>query len=70
LALIICVTSAYSQEATLLLYDGKVVTVDPQFRVTDSITIQGKRIIGVGTLKEIKKLAGPHTRQGCVRRRP
>jgi len=62
-AFIICVTSAYSQEATLLLYDGKVVTVDAQFRVADSIAIQGDRILGVGTLKEIKRLAGPNTRR-------
>jgi predicted amidohydrolase YtcJ len=62
-AFIICVTSAYSQEATLLLYDGKVVTVDAQFRVADSIAIQGDRILGVGPLKEIKRLAGPNTRR-------
>jgi len=61
--LIICVTSAYSQEATLLLYDGKVVTVDAQFREADSIAIQGDRILGVGTLREIKRLAGPNTRR-------
>jgi predicted amidohydrolase YtcJ len=62
-ALIFCATSVYAQQATRLLYNGKVVTVDPQFHVADSIAIRDDRIIGVGTLKDIRKLAGPNTRR-------
>jgi predicted amidohydrolase YtcJ len=55
--------TAYAQEASLVLYHGKIVTVDPQFRIVDSIAIRGNRIIGVGARQEVMGLAGPHTRR-------
>jgi len=63
LALFICTATAYTQEATLILYHGKIVTVDPRFRVVDSIAIRGDRIVGVGAREEVARLAGPETRQ-------
>ena len=63
LALIICPATAYTEEATLILHHGKIVTVDPRFRVVDSIAIRGDRIVGIGAYEEIARLAGPGTRQ-------
>src|SRR2546427_618484 len=40
-------------------YHGKIVTVDPQFRVVDSMAVRGDRIVGVGGRQEVAKLAGP-----------
>ena len=63
LALIIFPATAYTEEATLILHHGKIVTVDPQFRVVDSIAIRGDRIVGIGAYEEIARLAGPGTRR-------
>ncbi len=63
LALFICIATAYSQEATMILHHGKIVTVDPQFRVVDSIAIRGDRIVDIGARQEVARLAGPNTRQ-------
>ena len=56
-------TTVLAQPADLILHHGKIVTVDPQFHIADSIAIRGDRVIGVGTRSEIGKLAGPNTRQ-------
>lgn len=63
LALFVCTATAYTQEGTLILYHGKIVTVDPRFRVVDSIAIRGDRIVAVGAREEVARLAGPETRQ-------
>ena len=63
LALFICPATAYTEEATLILHHGKIVTVDPRFRVVDSIAIRGDRIVGIGAHEEVARLAGPGTRQ-------
>jgi hypothetical protein len=63
LALFICPATAYAEEATLILHHGKIVTVDPRFRVVDSIAIRGDRIVGIGAYEEVTRLAGPGTRQ-------
>jgi len=63
LALFICPATAYTQEATVILHHGKIVTVDPRFRVVNSIAIRGDRIVGIGAHEEVARLAGPGTRQ-------
>src|SRR5437867_4498443 len=63
LATFICTATAYTQEATLILQHGKIVTADPQFRVVESIAIRGDRIVGIGAHEEVARLAGPNTRQ-------
>ena len=49
--------------ADLILHHARIVTVDAQFRIVDSIAIRGERIIAVGPHAEVAKLAGPATRQ-------
>ncbi len=63
LCLWICAGAARAQQADLILYHGKIVTVDPGFRIVDSLALRHDRIAGVGTREEIKKLAGPNTRR-------
>src|SRR2546428_11723178 len=59
LALLMCPLAAHSQEAATLLYHGKIVTVDPQFRIVDSMAIRGDRIVGIGGRQEGAKNARP-----------
>src|SRR2546426_12677486 len=58
LALLMCPLAAHSQEAATLLYHGKIVTVDPQFRIVDSMAIRGDRIVGIGGHQEGAKISG------------
>jgi predicted amidohydrolase YtcJ len=57
------VSAASAQKADLILYHGKIVTVDPQFRIANAIAIRGDRILGVGKREELAEFAGPNTRQ-------
>jgi predicted amidohydrolase YtcJ len=59
----ICPILASAQPADLILHHGKIVTVDAQFHVVDSIAIAGDRILATGSREEVGKLAGPKTRQ-------
>ena len=57
------VCAAWAQPPDLILHHGKIVTVDPQFRVVDSMAIRGDRIVAAGARDAVAKLAGPRTRQ-------
>ena len=52
-----------AQPPDLILHHGKIITVDPQFRIADSIAIRGDRILAVGSYADIATLAGRDTRQ-------
>ena len=52
-----------AQAPDLILHHGQIVTVDPQFRIVDSIAIRGDRILAVGDYADIARLAGSDTRQ-------
>ncbi|MGZ5080213.1 MAG: amidohydrolase family protein, partial [Usitatibacter sp.] len=58
----ICFGAAASEQADLILRNGKVVTVDDRFTITQAIAIKGERVIATGKNAEIAKLAGPDTR--------
>ncbi|MBF8268541.1 MAG: Amidohydro 3 protein [Gammaproteobacteria bacterium] len=47
--------------ADRILINGKILTVDANFSITEAIAIQGERILAVGTTGEIQALAGPAT---------
>lgn len=42
--------------ADLILYNGKVITVDQQFRVVQAIAISGDKILATGTTQEMLRL--------------
>ncbi len=47
--------------ADLVLFGGHVITVDSNDRVAEAVAVVGKRIVAVGSTREIVALAGPHT---------
>ena len=61
---LVCVSVAQAQTATadFVLLDGKVVTVDPRFDITEAVAVRGDRIIAVGTTADIRGLAAPGAR--------
>jgi hypothetical protein len=55
-------TSAPAGEAPdLILHHGKIVTVDPNFRIAEAMAVRGDRIVPVGTSDEVLRLAGTKT---------
>ncbi len=45
--------------ADTILTNGKIVTVDDQFRIVKALAIRGERILATGSDKDMKQLAGP-----------
>ncbi len=46
-----------------IFHNGKIVTVDPQFRIVNAMAIRDGRIVAVGTNADVVKLAGSGTEQ-------
>ena len=61
-ALWACGPSPNPDAADLVLTNGKVVTVDPDYPEAEAIAIKGFTIQAVGTTQEIAALVGPNTR--------
>jgi predicted amidohydrolase YtcJ len=57
------VTRAQQAPADLILTNGKIITVDDQFRIAQAVAIRGDRIIAVGSNQEVSQFAGPSTRR-------
>jgi len=47
----------------LILYNGKIVTVDPSFRIVQAMALRADRIVAVGDNNRILKLAGNSTQR-------
>ena len=56
-----------AQPPDLIFHGGKIVTVDPQFHIVDSIAVRDGRVLATGTRTEVSRLAGPGTRQVDLR---
>ena len=54
---------------TMIVRGGKIVTVDPQFRVVEAMAIRDGRIVAVGTDSEVTRLAAAGTEQIDLRGR-
>ena len=48
--------------ATLVLTNGKIITVNPRNEIAQAVAISGERIIAVGGNAEIAPLVGKETR--------
>ncbi len=46
----------------LILYNGKIVTVDSAFSIAQALAIRGDRFVAVGADDAVRRLAGPATR--------
>ena len=53
----------------IILTNGKIITVDDQFRIAQAVAVRGDRIAAVGSNQEITRLAGPNTRRIDLRGR-
>jgi len=53
---------AMPQAADLVLRNGKIITVDPEFTIARAVAIAGDRIIAVGSDAAMKSYTGPGTR--------
>ncbi|MBI3940002.1 MAG: amidohydrolase family protein [Acidobacteria bacterium] len=49
--------------ADLVLYNGKVITVDEKFAIAPAIALRDRRVLAVGESARILKMAGPKTRK-------
>ena len=61
--------SAPSKPPDVVLYNGKIVTVDPKFSIAQAVAIRGDRFVAVGTDDTVRGVAGPTTRQLDLRGR-
>ena len=64
--LTVCVLASISFAAAqgtadTVLYNGKILTVDKNFRIAEGVAIQGGKIASVGSSADVLKLAGPNT---------
>jgi len=60
---------AQQSAPSLILTNGKIITVDDRFTIAQAVAIRGDRIVAVGTNQEITRLAGPSTRRIDLRGR-
>jgi predicted amidohydrolase YtcJ len=51
------------QTADLVLYNGKIVTVDGSFSIAQAVAIRGERFIAVGANDAVRATGGPNTKQ-------
>ncbi|TMH22596.1 MAG: amidohydrolase, partial [Betaproteobacteria bacterium] len=58
-----CATKPPSVPPDLVLYNGKIVTVDPSFSIAQAVAIGSGRFVAVGTNDAVRQTAGPATRQ-------
>jgi predicted amidohydrolase YtcJ len=45
----------------LILFNGKVVTLDPNFSIAEAVAVKGDRIVAVGADSDLSALRGPRT---------
>ncbi len=62
LAFLACAGTAAAQPADVVLANGRIVTLDRQSRIADSIAVRGDRIVAVGSATEVRATGGPGTR--------
>lgn len=53
--------ASFAQTADLILTNGKIVTVDDQFHIVQSLASKGQRIMAIGSSADLEKLKGPTT---------
>ena len=52
-----------AETADLVLYNGKIVTVDASFSIAQAVAIRGERFIAVGANDAVRASGGPNTKQ-------
>ena len=49
--------------ADLILFNGKIITVNDTFAIAQAVAVRGARIIAVGSNADVTRLAGPNTQR-------
>ncbi len=53
--------SNMSKTADIILYNGKVITVDGAFSIKEAVAVSGDKILAVGNSADVEKMAGSAT---------
>ena len=56
------ISGAHAQSVDVVITNAKVITLDSQDRIAQAVAMAGDRIVAVGSIQEIQKLAGPETK--------
>jgi len=56
-------TARIAEAVDLILYNGKIVTVDKKFSIAEAVAINNGKFVKVGKNAEIRALAGPKTKK-------
>jgi len=60
---VLAVELIWGADADLILYNGKIVTVDAQFSIQQAVAVKNARIVATGSNEAVlKSQRGPHTR--------
>jgi predicted amidohydrolase YtcJ len=62
LGLLLAVGSLRAQRVTTVLFNGKILTVDPKFLTAEAVLIRDGRIAATGSSANVRKLAGGQAR--------
>ncbi len=54
--------TAYLPYPNLILYNGKIRSLDPKGSIHEAIACSGGRIVATGSTKEVLKLGGAYTK--------
>jgi len=57
--------SLHAQQAgaDLILFNGKIITVNDTFQIAQAVAVRGDRIVAVGSNADVNRLAGPNTQR-------
>ena len=71
ISLIVSITAlaGTAEEPALILFNGKIVTVDGAFTYAQAVAIRDGRFAAVGSDSDVRRLAGSNTRQIDLRGR-
>src|SRR5215471_11827631 len=61
--LMLLAVKASAQAPDMILYNGKIVTVDSNDTIAQAVAITGNKIAATGTTEAIQALAGPNTQK-------
>ncbi len=59
-------TSAFAQEADLILHNGKIVTADRAFTISHALAVKGDRLLRVGTERGSARVPAAPTRRSST----
>jgi len=60
---------AQQPTADLVLFNGKIITVDERFSIAQAVAVRGDRLVAVGNDADVTRLAGPNARRIDLRGR-